>query len=88
MKQYIDIARRVFRDLVMHILVRNNLENLSQDFKLYLYGHSSLSSIENKTILLATIKFLKDSERFFSYLDVHAPTHPSPPPRPTSPTPF
>ena len=59
-----DIARRVLRDSVMCILVSNNLENLFQDFKLYLYGHSSLSTLENKTILLATIKFLKDSERF------------------------
>ena len=59
-----DIARRVLHDSVMCILVPNNLQDLSQDPKFYLYGHSSLSLLENKTVLLATIKFFKDSKRF------------------------
>ena len=59
-----DTARRVLRDSVICILVPKNLHNLSQDPELYLYGHRSLSLVENKTILLATIKFVKDSKRF------------------------
>ena len=59
-----DIARHDLRDSVMRILIPMNLQNLSENFELYLYGHSSLSHIQNKTILLATIKFIKDSKRF------------------------
>ena len=59
-----DTVRLNLRDSVMRILVPKNLHSLSQNLELYLYGHSSLSFIENKTILLATIKFIKESERF------------------------
>ena len=32
--------------------------------KVYLYGHDSISDVENKAILSATIKFIKDTNRF------------------------
>ena len=31
---------------------------------LYLYGHQSLNDSENKKIILSTIKFIKDTQRF------------------------
>ena len=49
---------------VVPILIRNNLNHLSEDEKLYLYGNDSISDNDNKTILLATMKFIKDTNRF------------------------
>ena len=49
---------------VIPILIRNNLNHLSDDEKLYLYGNDSINDNENKAILLATIKFIKDTNRF------------------------
>ena len=49
---------------VVPILIRNNLNHLSGDEKLYLYGNESISDGDNKAILLATMKFIKDTNRF------------------------
>ena len=49
---------------VIPILIRNNLNHLSNDEKLYLYGNASLSDNDNKAILLASLKFVKDTNRF------------------------
>ena len=49
---------------VIPILIRNNLNHLSDDEKLYLYGNDSINDNDNKTILLATMKFIKDTNRF------------------------
>ena len=49
---------------VANILAANGMDHLVNDTDLYLYGHRSLNSTDNKTILLATIKFLKESNRF------------------------
>ena len=49
---------------VISILIRNNLNHLSNDASLYLYGNESLNDHENKLILLATIKFIKGTNRF------------------------
>ena len=38
------------------LVIRNNLNHLSEDEKLYLYGNDSISDSDNKAIL----KFLKD----------------------------
>ena len=48
---------------VIPILIRNNLNHLSEDEKLYLYGNDSINDNDNKAIL-ATIKFIKDLNRF------------------------
>ena len=50
--------------VVVPILIRNNLNHLSEDEKLYLYGNDSISDSDNKAILVATMKFIKDTNRF------------------------
>ena len=57
------IKRAVLATEVIPTLTRTNLNHLSNDEKLYLYGHDSLNDQDNKTILLATIKFIKDTNR-------------------------
>ena len=52
------IPRHDLRTSVLNILVSNNLEHLSEDIDLYLYGHDSLQLAENKTILLSTISYI------------------------------
>ena len=49
---------------VIVILLRHNLNNLGNQEHLYLYGHHSLNDADNKAILLATIKYIKDTNRF------------------------
>ena len=49
---------------VIPILIRNNLNHRSDDEKLYLYGDDSISDHDNKAILLATIRFIKATNRF------------------------
>ena len=46
---------------VIEILQRNNLNHLGNLPELYLYGHQLLNRINNKSILLSTIKYIKDS---------------------------
>ena len=49
---------------VVPILIRNNLNHLSEDEKLYLYGNDSINESDNKAILVATMKLIKDTNRF------------------------
>ena len=49
---------------VIPILISNNLNRLANDENLYLYGHNSINDNDNKAILVATIKFLKATNRF------------------------
>ena len=58
------IQRATLAASVINILQKNNLKYLGNNSKLYLYGHPSMNSRENKNILLATIKYIKDSLRF------------------------
>ena len=58
------IPRADLLNSVKNILVSNNLQHLSENVETYLYGHPSLSLLENKTIVLSTIKFIKESKRF------------------------
>ena len=46
------------------IILTNGLNDFSHQSDFYLYGHSSLSVSDNKKILLSTITFIKDSQRF------------------------
>ena len=48
----------------IEILHRNNLNHLGNLAELYLYGHQLLNRTDNKTILLSTIKYIKDTQRF------------------------
>ena len=56
--------RAILIDSVQKILTPYDLQHLTNNVDLYLYGHSSLSHNENRSLILATIKFLKDSLRF------------------------
>ena len=47
-----------------NILIMNDLEHLSENVEMYLYGHASLHAAENKAIIIAMIKFIKESKRF------------------------
>ena len=73
---------------VIKILIENSLNHLGNSENLYLYGHQSLSDTENKDILLATLKFIKDSNRFsrwalpLSPLPSPSSSHPLPHPFP------
>ena len=49
---------------VIGILLKYNLNHLGNQVQIYLYGHDSMSNIDNKAILLSTIKYIKDTERF------------------------
>ena len=51
---------------VIQILLRNNLNHLGNQVRLYLYGHESLNDTDNKAILLSTIKYIKDTKRFLT----------------------
>ena len=48
---------------VIDILQRNNLNHLGNQLELYLYGHPSLNLMDNRQILLSTIKHIKDTKR-------------------------
>ena len=51
---------------VIDILQRNNLNHLGNQLELYLYGHRSLNPIDNRNVLLSTIEYIKDTQRFSS----------------------
>ena len=49
---------------VIEILQKYNLNHLGNQSEVYLYGHRLLNSVDNKNILLATIKYIKETRRF------------------------
>ena len=61
------LPRLTLRSTVLNILQRNNLQNLLEEIEIYLYGHPSLSFVDNKNILLSTITFFKESKRFSNF---------------------
>ena len=60
---FYDSHRIVLRTKVNAIFSRNDL-NLVLSSNLYLYGHDSLSHQDNRDILLATLEFILNSNRF------------------------
>ena len=58
------IQRATLTASVINILQKNNLNYLGNQSKLYLYGHPSINSTENRKIILSTIKYIKDTLRF------------------------
>ena len=54
--------REALVNTVNRILRKNNI-NVIDDLQLYLYGNSSLSHIDNREILTATIQFIKNTDR-------------------------
>ena len=49
---------------IIGILLKNNLNHLGNELRVYLYGHRSMSDTDNKVIILSTIKYIKDTKRF------------------------
>ena len=58
------IQRATLTASVINILQKNNLNYLGNQSHLYLYGHPSINSTENRKIILSTIKYIKDALRF------------------------
>ena len=58
------VHRATLATKVISILIRNNLNQLGNTVSVYLYGHHSLSDSDNRTIVLATLEFLKNTNRF------------------------
>ena len=57
-------ARVALAVKVTNILLRNNLVHLANNVDIYLYGHPSLSAVDNKEVLSSTIHYLKNTQRF------------------------
>ena len=51
---------------VINIFKRKNLSHLGNQPELYLYEHPFLDLIDNRQILLSTIKYVKDTTRFLT----------------------
>ena len=58
------LKRIPLAETVVPLLPPRNLAFLQNDVNLYLYGHGKLSENDNRIIILSTIKFIKDSNRF------------------------
>ena len=56
--------RAILAIRIIEILQQNNLNHLGNLPELYLYGHKSLNVTDNKSIVLSTIKYIKDTQRF------------------------
>ena len=61
---YYAIQRGTLAVDVIDILQRVTLSHLGNQPELFLYGHPSLHLIDNRQILLSTIKYVKDTTRF------------------------
>ena len=49
---------------VIGILQKYNLNHLGNKSNLYLYGHREIYLIDNRKILVSTIKYIKETRRF------------------------
>ncbi len=55
--------RAVLAAKVIEVLTKNNLNHHGNDVSIYLYGHFSLKDEDNRSIILATLDFLKNTNR-------------------------
>ena len=58
------IQRAKLKLSVSNLLDNTNSHHLINDYKLYLYGHHTLTNDINKNIILSTILYIKDTGRF------------------------
>ena len=58
------IPRATLVASVIEILHKYNLYNLGNQAQLYLYGQSNISDADNRNIILATIRYIKETRRF------------------------
>ena len=60
------IPRASLEASVINILQKYNLNYMGNNSKLYLYGHPTINSTDNRKILLSTIKYIKGTLRFLT----------------------
>ena len=58
--------RATLMNSINEILLMNNLPRFENQLQLLLYGHDSVSYTDNQKILVATLKFIKDTHRFLT----------------------
>ena len=58
------VQRVTLVNIIKAILLKGNLIHLEDHSKLYLYGDPSISNADNKLILLLTIKYITETQRF------------------------
>ena len=49
---------------VSAILQKNDIDFPGNELELYLYGHPSINDYDNRKILLSTIKYITETNRF------------------------
>ena len=58
------VQRQKLLASVNNILINTNLLHLIHDYKLYIYGHHTLTNYTNKNIISSTILYIKETGRF------------------------
>ena len=58
------VQRVTLLTYVNEILLKVNLSHLEDHSKLYLYGNPSINGLDNKKIILAIIKYIRETRRF------------------------
>ena len=56
--------RATLASSVIQILQKYNLNHVGNRSHLYLYGHQTINFADNRKILLSTIKYIKETQRF------------------------
>ena len=51
---------------LIQILQKYNLNHLGNQSHLYLYGHQTINFVDNRKIILSTIKYIKETRRFLT----------------------
>ena len=59
--------REILSKHALDILHNNQITSVNDLVKLYLYGHSSLTDTDNRSILIATIEFIDKTKRLAIY---------------------
>ena len=60
------IQRETLLSSVNEILLKANKNHFESRLQLYLYGDPSINNSDNKNIILSTIKFIKETQRFLT----------------------
>ena len=60
------IQRETLVSSVNEILLKANKNHFESRLQLYLYGDPSINNSDNKNIILSTIKFIKETQRFLT----------------------
>ena len=61
---YYAIEREFMLRSANNIIQNYNLPGVNESLRFYLYGHHLLSEQDNRSVIKATIKFIKDTKRF------------------------